>query len=779
MNRRSLLLAALSIVLAACGGDRPPTSPGVPLGPSLQLSDGRTTGGNKDFFFLPPLAADPSKHPNFSAGQFNAKLKPTVEICSLSLNKKGVLQGVPAPDQHCASPTRVFTVAEVALVAASELYQANWKVDESAIDVSRIYRIRVFVGIRELGFADIDPVTKTEYRRYPSGENIPLATGRTLPIKFRIENGALVAPTVTDYVEVNVPQNGGTNTASVTKKGEIIQLEGTLVTTNQGTAAAFFPNGWLPPGYPDGVLVKIVRVPVGLDNNCHGEKGTGLLQYEGCYEYTTEPEIPFMQSQGDNAPQYVAFAKPVYVAQCAEFRNPAEARVQGGLLFKSSAREPLTPLPPVEPSFLPECGEYTGSTSQTAAATGNVGSEWLAAPWKALTSRVADFLTPRSAIAFDLGVGGEALAFSRIGYGVRTAIVKLGGDGQTGTAGQPLATPVSVQVVAQHEHANGGVDLEPLAGVVVTFAAPGGGSAAPLTATSGPDGIASATWTLGTAATQNLVASIPSPTSRPYGGASQVTFTATVGETGLPALALAGLATVGGNGSGLLLTPGGSSAGGAGAAWHPTPLSLSGGFTTTFTFRVDGPGDSQIPDGVYKDPVNPTGGGDGFAFVIQSSPSTTQAIGGAGGSLGYGGITNSLAVEFDTWDSDDPDQDFLDPNANHIAVHTAGTAANNPFASARIGAAAIPAINMSDAVVHTAQITYTPPPPSTTAAFLGSLTVSVDGSLVLTRAVTLAPGVVLTTGGLAYVGFTAATGRATENHRIISWTLPAPPPPIQ
>ena len=789
MNRRSSPpLTVILIFLAACGGDRPPTSPGEPAAPSLQLSDGRS-GGNKDFFFLPPLTGNPSGHPNFSAGEFNATLRPTVEICPLSVNKKGVLQQVPLPDQHCPSPTRVFSKAEVALVASDDLYQASWKVSESVIDVSRIYRIRVFVESRELGFVDVDPVTKTEYRRYPSGENIPLSSTRSLPIKFRIENGALVAPGTTDYVETNVPQTGGTDTEFVYKNGARVELEGTLVTTNAGTAAAFFPNGWLPAGYPDGVLVKIVRVPVGPDNNCHGTAGIGLLQYEGCYEYTTEPEIPLVDAEKGSTPAQTSFAKAVYVAQCAEFRNEAEARVKGGVLFKSSAREPLTPLPPVVPSFLPACGEYSGTPSQPVAstngsATSRGASGFAAATWKAVTSRVVDFLAPRSAIAFDLGVGGEALSFSRIGYGVRTAVVVLGGDAQTGgVVGQALPTPVSVRVVAQHEHPDGDIDLEPLPGVAVTFAPQDGGSAAPITATTDTNGVASARWTLGTATTHTLIASIPSPSTRPYGGASQVTFTAntdptTTDPTPFDALIRQGTAVI--DAGTLLLT---STAGaGSGAAWNRTPITLATGFTTTFTFRVDGPGDSQTPGGVYTDPVNLTGGGDGFAFVIQSSPNAIQAIGGAGGSLGYGGITNSLAVEFDTWDSDDPDQDFLDPNANHVAIHTAGTAANSPWASARIGDVATPAINMSDAKVHTAEISYTPPTSNSTFGTLGTLTVRLDGSRVpvLTRSVTLGLGSVLYADGTAYVGFTAATGRATENHRILSWTVPGPlPPPIQ
>ena len=42
-------------------------------------------------------------------------------------------------------------------------------------------------------------------------------------------------------------------------------------------------------------------------------------------------------------------------------------------------------------------------------------------------------------------------------------------------------------------------------------------------------------------------------------------------------------------------------------------------------------------------------GGDGFAFVIHADHNETGAIGNPGRELGYGGIANSIAVEFDTW----------------------------------------------------------------------------------------------------------------------------------
>jgi hypothetical protein len=42
-------------------------------------------------------------------------------------------------------------------------------------------------------------------------------------------------------------------------------------------------------------------------------------------------------------------------------------------------------------------------------------------------------------------------------------------------------------------------------------------------------------------------------------------------------------------------------------------------------------------------------GADGYTFILQNSPGGATAIGGGGGSLGYQGIPNSIAVKFDIW----------------------------------------------------------------------------------------------------------------------------------
>ena len=60
------------------------------------------------------------------------------------------------------------------------------------------------------------------------------------------------------------------------------------------------------------------------------------------------------------------------------------------------------------------------------------------------------------------------------------------------------------------------------------------------------------------------------------------------------------------------------------------------GFLATWTYQV----------------VNPNGDdADGVAFVIQNDPNTTSALGAAGGGLGYSGIQNSFALQFNIFSS--------------------------------------------------------------------------------------------------------------------------------
>jgi hypothetical protein len=94
-------------------------------------------------------------------------------------------------------------------------------------------------------------------------------------------------------------------------------------------------------------------------------------------------------------------------------------------------------------------------------------------------------------------------------------------------------------------------------------------------------------------------------------------------------------------------------------------MNVGEGFDTAFSFRISNPSLRCINlHGVYD--RCRSRGADGFAFVIHNS--SPCAIGKGGKHMGYGGINNSLAVEFDTYYN----YDELEPYDNHVSIHTRG-----------------------------------------------------------------------------------------------------------
>ena len=69
-----------------------------------------------------------------------------------------------------------------------------------------------------------------------------------------------------------------------------------------------------------------------------------------------------------------------------------------------------------------------------------------------------------------------------------------------------------------------------------------------------------------------------------------------------------------------------------------------------------------------------TDGADGFTFMLQNDSRGANALGGRGGGLGYRNITQSLAIDFDTYQNHNTE----DINDNHISVLRDGNV-NNPL----------------------------------------------------------------------------------------------------
>jgi alpha-tubulin suppressor-like RCC1 family protein len=180
--RSRLAPLTLLLIAAACvdDGDVTGVAPAGPA-PAWSISDA-SHGGNAHFAFLPPLVAAVALN-----GAFDAAITPEVRICTFASGS-------------CAGPDiAVFTMSSgtgsevVRVDPVAENYIVNWHTGDFALSTSSIYRIRVYASGQLLGFADVDPVDGGKgLKNASTGENIGLKDGSTLPIKFRIEAGAVI-----------------------------------------------------------------------------------------------------------------------------------------------------------------------------------------------------------------------------------------------------------------------------------------------------------------------------------------------------------------------------------------------------------------------------------------------------------------------------------------------------------------------------------------------------------------------------------------------------------
>ncbi|MFA4937343.1 MAG: alpha/beta hydrolase [Patescibacteria group bacterium] len=176
-----------------------------------------------------------------------------------------------------------------------------------------------------------------------------------------------------------------------------------------------------------------------------------------------------------------------------------------------------------------------------------------------------------------------------------------------------------------------------------------------------------------------------------------------------------------------------------GAIWFQARQVVADTFETIFRFQLTGCGGLG-------------GRADGFAFVIQNSGDSV--IGLNGGGIGYSGIVNSVAIEFDTYKNSDP-------NNNHISIQSRGTLANSHLHTYSLGyITSIP--NLANGSIYQVKISY--------AADTIKVYFSDFNSPVLSVPINLGSLLSLDSGK-AWVGFTASTGNGYENHDILCWSF--------
>ncbi|GMF25047.1 unnamed protein product [Phytophthora lilii] len=143
--------------------------------------------------------------------------------------------------------------------------------------------------------------------------------------------------------------------------------------------------------------------------------------------------------------------------------------------------------------------------------------------------------------------------------------------------------------------------------------------------------------------------------------------------------------------------------------WYAQQLPILQGFETRFTFQITDQSRRcfEVKDqnfGLHEYQSCAVHGGDGLAFVIHSHQNRTATIGEQGSRMGFAGLQNSLAIEFDTWFNDETAGE--DVFYDHVAIYSRGQNSNADVEYARISAAAVH--DLADGKVHIVKIRYYP-----------------------------------------------------------------------
>jgi hypothetical protein len=191
------LATTLTLVLVACQDQPGPVAPpGLGNGPLLAIVDGHNDAARNHFFFLAPirpLSVQPPRNAPFNPG-----LSPVVEICEWAGTACGNLVSR-------LTMTTGHLLDRVYVAPGLQEYGVFWRTAPLNLSQDKTYRIHVLVGTTVLGFADIDVVrTIRQLVAVDRDEYVPLLKDFILPIRFRIEEGALCEPPGTSCTSESV-----------------------------------------------------------------------------------------------------------------------------------------------------------------------------------------------------------------------------------------------------------------------------------------------------------------------------------------------------------------------------------------------------------------------------------------------------------------------------------------------------------------------------------------------------------------------------------------------
>lgn len=184
-----------------------------------------------------------------------------------------------------------------------------------------------------------------------------------------------------------------------------------------------------------------------------------------------------------------------------------------------------------------------------------------------------------------------------------------------------------------------------------------------------------------------------------------------------------------------------------GAVWFNDPVSFADDFEISIEVNLG----------------NNPNGADGIVLVFQQVG--TNAIGEAGGGLGFSGFSPSLGIEIDTFTN----VDFGDPNFDHIAILSNGIVNHNGANNLSGPVAAIPGgVSTCDGQFHTLKVTWNATAQVLAVFFDCNLRLSYTGDIV---------NGIFQGNATAFWGFTGATGGSSNHQSVCISSFAAGLPP--
>lgn len=184
-----------------------------------------------------------------------------------------------------------------------------------------------------------------------------------------------------------------------------------------------------------------------------------------------------------------------------------------------------------------------------------------------------------------------------------------------------------------------------------------------------------------------------------------------------------------------------AAAGQNGSMWYNKKIDLT--FPFTFNFSI------------YQG--NTSAGADGMAFVLQQTG--TSVLGGAGSGMGYGGILNSLEVEYDTYVNGD--FQAYDPSYDHMGLMKNGEFHHYSDATKKVATDLVRPVsfgyNVKDGKFHTSSVQWNPTTKTLIAFFDGKTILTYTGDIIKN---------IFNNSSAVFFGFTGSTGSSKNEHSV-------------